>query len=150
MPSRRISILREDSGFTILEIAVTLAIFMFVASIGLFASMDFYRGYSFNTSVSTAISLLERARSRSMDNIGGASSGLHIVSTGYTLFRGTAYGVPNHNYDEFTPLDKGITVSGLTDIIFSQLSGRPNATVTIILSNGVKSKTISINREGGI
>lgn len=126
-----------DKGFTLIEILVSLGIFTFLASLGLFISMDFYRSYSFRSQSSSLVSTLERARSQAMANINAAPHEVKIATSSYML-----------DSQAFS-LD-GITPSGLNDIVFTQLSGESNASGSIRLTDGVHTATISLNYEGRI
>lgn len=132
------------------ELLVSMGIFTFLASLGLFVSMDFYHGYAFRSQASVFISAIQRARSRSMDNINAAPHGLHLTTTGYTLFQGPSYAGRNTDYDEDFVWEGGVTATGPDDIIFTQLTGGSNTDDAVILTDDVRTATISLNYEGRI
>jgi hypothetical protein len=126
-----------------------MGIFTFLASLGLFISMDFYRSYSFRTQSASLVSTLKRARSQAMGNINGTPHGVKIATTSYTLFQGASYGV-DPSYDQTFALDGGVTRAGLGEVVFTQLTGESNASGSIQLTEGIHTATISLNYEGRI
>ena len=53
-------------------------------------------------------------------------------------------------YDEIIYISPMITKSGLQEVVFEQLTGKPSAVGNIVLSNQTRSITISIENEGKI
>lgn len=139
------------SGLTLIEILVVIGIIILLFSLGLFFSMDSFRGYSFHAEEDKLVTILQRARSKSLANIDQASHGVHIdvVGSAYVLFEGTVYN-PVDPKNEPTPIEGPVTLSGLTDVLFDQLSGASNTPGTITISGGGKSATVIINNEGRI
>lgn len=137
-------------GFTIIEVIIAIAIITILGSIGLWVSMDAYRGYSYRSERNNFISALEKARIASMVNINEAKHGVHVdtIAKTYTIFQGNIYNAAD-------PLNQVITASGpvifsgTTDVVFDQLSGMTTAG-TITISDGIRSTVISLNNEGQI
>ena len=140
---------RTNSGFSLIEIMMVIAIFVFVASFGLLASMDMYRGYTYRYERNAISSVLQKARGRAIANINQSNYGVHLDSSGYTLFQGSVYN-PADSHNENFPMGKTITLSGLSDVVFQQLGGEPVTPGSITLNDGVSMSTITINSEGGI
>jgi prepilin-type N-terminal cleavage/methylation domain-containing protein len=152
-------ILRAKSGFTLVEVLVVMGMVALVASLGLFVSMDSYRSSNFRGERSALINDLYKARSQALNNVclgtcgGGAPHGVHFESGKYTIFQGESFLLRNPLFDEVTNTDNDISISGPTDIIFSQLAGNvtvtPTGTWNILLTdNGTNLSTISLNSEG--
>ncbi len=136
-------------GFTLIEILVVSAIFTMLAGVGFFVSLDSLRGYAFRSEWQTTVRLLQKARGQAMSNLYHLPHGVHIENGLYTLFRGASYSTSDFRNEE-TVIHPGVIVSGLSQVIFSELSGDANVTGTIVLTDGLRSKTITINHEGGI
>ena len=134
-------------GFTMIEIMVVLGIFGFIASSGLIIGMDAYQNYLLDSERDTIVSLLERARNNSMNNIDQKEHRIHFTASGYVILpSGEVVGrSPGITATEF-PLDAN--PDDFT-IIFEQLSGS-TPIFQIDVSNGTKTKIISINSEGRI
>jgi len=144
-------------GFTLLEILIVIAIVSAVAVLGLFISMDVYRGFIHRSERDTIVSLLERARSHAMANIGEAPWGFCAVSGSYVIFSGTTYSASTVETSIATSsasVVTGVPVCGPDPsgaIIFAQLSGKPVAAVTpITVQQTGGTATIIINDQGTI
>jgi len=147
---------KSGAGFTLIEIIVVMGLLTAIAGLASFASFDTWHGYTFRGERNLLISILQEARSQSVNNIclgtgcdDGRPHGVHIENDKYIIFQGSAY-------DPADPLNQNIDASnsinhaGLTDVVFSQLSGSASPSGDIILSDSQRSATISINSEGRI
>lgn len=152
-----ISIHKVRQGFTLIEVIVVLGIFAILAALGLFLSMDFYRGYSFRSEQKILVSILEKARSQALSNINQARHGVYIEPGKYTIFEGNAWAGPNPSLDEEIKASSSVTISASPplplEVVFEQLSGDEvglGGDKTITLMFGSQSLTITINNEGRI
>ena len=149
---------KNEKGFTLIEVLVVIGILAVIATLGLFVSMDFFRSRSSHSEQETIVSLLQNARSQSMNNINQARHGVHFDVTAspleYTLFEcgsgcsayagGTSYLNIKASYGV-----KITTPASSFDIIFNQLRGDTSAQATTI-NDGVRDYTVSVNSEGRI
>ena|SRR5260221_110150 len=150
------SILRQsrNSGFTIIEIIITIAILIIILSFGLFISFDFYKNYSFRSERNIIISVLQKARDQSLNNIDQTSHGVHFEANPnlkYTIFEGSSYDQDNQN-NLVVNASYGISITSLIlpfDVIFDQLSGVSSDEI-ITIYDGFKSYNITVNSEGKI
>ncbi len=141
----------KSAGFTIIELLVVMGILGMLASLGLLVSLDFYRSYAFNSERDTVIVLLQKARSQSLANINQLPHGVHFEPSGYTLFQGAVYKAGDVTNTVF-PADSHIANTGITNIIFEQLSGNIISGVgTLTLDDNSHRQTqISINSLGRV
>ena len=137
-------------GFTIIEFLISVAIIFSIGALGLFISLDFYKSSSLDSERQTAISLLQKVRNLSMTNTDEAKHGIYFDADKYTIFQGENYSSRNPIYDEIIYISPMITKSGLQEVVFEQLTGKPSAVGNIVLSNQTRSITISIENEGKI
>jgi len=135
-----------------IEILVVIALITAIASVGIIAGIDSYQRFLFRSNVDTAVSLLQKARSSAIHNIGETNHGVYFCDPAkFVLFRGATYDVTSpSNF----PVDKSgaVTITSCpapSEIVFDQLSGN-TVDANIVLTDGVRSTTIEINHEGGI
>ena len=151
--------MKRDRGLSLIEIVVVIGLLTAIAGLSMLVSIDTYRSYLFRGERDKVVQALQKARSRAIHNIcfgagcsNGRPHGVNIDSSTGTVtnFQGTSVSeLPSVN-DPFS-LNDGITISGLSDVVFSQLSGdaAPEGNITITDEVGHIS-VISINSEGQI
>lgn len=148
----------KDAGFTLIEIIVVMSLLAVIGALTAFANFDVWRGYTFRGESDLLISLLQKARSQSVNNICLGSScvegqphGVKILPDKYIIFQGTVYNPSDPLNEEFDASDT-VSHSGMSEVVFSQLSGDVSLAGDIILNeiDGFRSETISINNEGRI
>lgn len=136
-----------------IEVIVVIAIVAILASFGLWVGLDAYRGYSYYSQRDSFISALQKARLESMVNLNEAKHGMYVETDRYTIFQGSSYGSRISAFDRVMVPGGGITISGNpaipAEVIFEQLSGAATDQ-TLTFSDGIKTKTISINNGGQI
>lgn len=139
-----------ENGFTLIEIIIVVAIIGIVLSFGITIDLNKLKGDTFQFEVATIVSILERARSQAMSNLGDSNHGFCYMEPNYILFTGNTCTVTN---SEIIQANTDIASSALTtfptEIIFERLSGRTNNT-EILVSHGLQETNIKINNEGAI
>ena len=133
-----------------------MGIFSSIAGVALLVSMNSYRGTTFNNDRNLLVATLAHARAQAINNIclgsgcaDGKKHGVHIQSDAYIAFQGTTYNpadATNARFDSSTLISK----SGLTDIIFSQLSATTTTIGDIVLSLNERISTTTIGSNGTI
>src|SRR5439155_93802 len=68
----------SENGFTLIEIMIAVGILAIIATLGLFVSFDFYKGYAFRSEKSIVVSTLQKARDESLSNINQTRHGVHF------------------------------------------------------------------------
>ena len=141
---------RINLGFTLIEILLALSIIAALSVVGLIAGLDSYQRYLFRSDLEKAVSLLQKARSAAMNNIGEKSHGVYFQDpAAFVLFRGTSYAARNSSFDLLVEKSKTVAASGLAEAVFTRLSGTTTGG-NITLSDGIRNINITINNEGGI
>ena len=158
----------DNRGMTLVEIIVAISILAIVASLGLFVSIDFAKSYNFRSEKNTIVSLLQRARGESINNINQSRHGVHLEGDPlkYTIFECppsppalpcTSY---VSNYNDLM-ISSSYKISVITppspslpfDVIFDQLNGNCvscSSPITIQVKDASKTYDISVNNEGRI
>lgn len=148
----------STKGFTIAEIIVAVAIMTLVTSVGVVTFVSSKNSANLNYYTDRIISSLEQARSNSASGKGGSSYGIKFATSTltYTLFTGSTYSSSDVN-NVVTQIGTGYTLStnltaSSTTIVFSRLTGAPNATgtVTLLQQATSKSKVITVGSQGNI
>ncbi len=142
---------KRNSGLTLIEILVVIgvigAIFVFAAVI----DIGSITRESVISEQANLIALLGKARSRAMNNIEHSPHGVHIGADEYVLFQGNTFNSAD-TANESIERNPNITIDtssiSTTDIVFNQLRGDAEDTGSLTLSDGVRSKTITIRQEG--
>lgn len=136
-------------GFTLIEMLIVIGIMAIIASAGIPVVLNLYRDYRMNSEVRLLSSVLERARDKAMNNFNGSAHGVFIGSDNYVIFEGDDYETRNTSQDLIVPRAGAIAISGASELVFEQLSGRTSST-TLILNDGINQNFIYINEEGKI
>lgn len=140
-----------------IEILISIGLLAIIAALGLFISFDFYRSYAFRSERSTIVSVLQKARSQSLNNIDQVRHGAHFVSGQYIIFecptstpQCTGWTASSSDNPISAAYSISITNPALPlDIIFDQLSAISSDRI-ITVSDGVKSYNIAVNSQGQI
>ena len=163
IPSSQIK--NSASGFTLIEVIMVMGLMAVVAGLTAFFSLDDYRAYAFRGERDLIVNVLTKARGQAMSNVclgspctEGKAHGVRVdeANKRYIIFQETTY-TEGAATNEIISSEQAITASCasspcLTDIVFSQLSGRPvPASWAVTLSDNYgHSSVISINSEGRI
>lgn len=146
---------RSPTGFTLVEIIVVIGIFSLLVVLGLFMSFETLRGTLYRSEEATIVSLLEKARSRAMNNINESAWGMCYIEPDYVIIKGVvcddAYVLDRVAANPAVVAASSFISKTYPFVVFSQLSGIPVGTPQpIIVIQDARSSTISVNNEGTI
>jgi len=141
--------LRYSSGFTLVEIMVTVAIVTIMLSIAAFANVNLFTREIARSEESTLVAVLQKARSRAMNNINASKHGVRIVdgSDYYVIYRELPY-VDEKSTNEKVWREKKVGVTGLSDVVFDQLSGETTAGTITLVDTAGRTENIIISSNG--
>jgi len=156
--------LSEVEGFTLIEVVISIAVLAVILVLGLFVSFDFYKSYAFNSEKNIIVSVLQKARNQSLDNINQTRHGVHFSNPlEYIIFecksgnpQCTDYATGADTSKNFPPVVHmyGVSIPNTPfDVIFDQLSGdcvSSNCPLPINVNANGKTQTVSVNSEGQI
>jgi len=136
-------------GFTLVEIIVIIALITIVFSVGAFANVNLFTRQISISEESTLVGVLQKARSRAMNNIDASPHGVYVKNGEmcYILFEGNSYTPgpsdfcdPVGNSQFIQREDKvEVNMGGIEEfeIVFKQLSGNTEDDGTISLLDTV-------------
>ena len=133
-----------------IEILVVIGILTVVFGFVLGTGFNFYSGQALISERDSMVSVLRTARSQALNNTDESNHGIYIGADQYILFEGGSYAARNQDFDSNFPRSKGLTISGLTEIVFNSPQGDSTASGTITISNSLGTAKITLNNEGGI
>ena len=157
---------RDKQGMTLVEIIIAISILALVASLGLFLNLDFAKSYNFRSEKNTIVSLLQRARGESLNNINQSRHGVHFQDSPmkYIIFEcpPTPPASPCTSYVSSSNdliISSSYNISIMSppspslpfDIVFEQLNGNCvncSSPITIQVNDASKSYNISVISEG--
>lgn len=131
-------------GFTLVELLLILGILaLLFGVIGSIAS-NTYPKNTLRSEVDVVLQTIRHAQALTLARKQDSVWGVHLTSSNLTLFAGTTYGTRNTLYDQTHSVPSGITLSGLTDIVFEALKGTTTNTGTITLMADATSQIINL------
>lgn len=132
-------------GFTLIEVLITLAIVIAIGTVS-YVNLIGRKSTANLTATTTQIGdLLRQAQSDSMTDAQGAEWGVHLDGTTSTMEYFSLFSSPNGTYASGTLSSKyslppgicyatsTVAVGSSTNIVFTAISGIPNASTTVIL-----------------
>ena len=137
-------------GFTLIELVIVMAILLILfAVVGTISSGMLPRN---QLSIEGGLiqETLRRAQALTIAGKQDELWGVHFTSSTMTLFGGTSYAMRDIDYDELHSFPAGLTLGGLTDIVFSAPLGETSNTGDVSLTSNSTSEivTISVNASG--
>lgn len=136
-------------GFTLIEIAMAMAILVLIFALSAPVVFNFYLDYQLSSEEKILTALLAYTRNLAMSNINQSDHGLYLDVADFIVFQGSSYTLRDSSQDKKFPRSDGVNISGLTELTFGALSGRV-ASSTFVLDDSRKTKYIYLNEEGRI
>lgn len=137
-------------GLSSVEVLLVILGIVILFALILPLGLDFYKDQQLQTHTQGILQSLRRAQLKAISIESDSNFGVYIIDDNYTLFQGSSFAARNALYDEIFDLPQAITVSGLSEIVFSKFEGKPNVAGDIIVNSDGQSRTININGVGRI
>jgi prepilin-type N-terminal cleavage/methylation domain-containing protein len=143
------------TGFTIVELLVVMAIISIIAGLTFFGFTNYAHYQRYDQSVGSTKATIIDARVRARSSETGNGQGIKVLSDSIVVFQGSSYSAiaPTNRTTDITGavLTPSFS-SGTNEIIFSNLTGLPTATGTILIESTEfdASTTIEITAAGVI
>lgn len=144
------------TGFSLIEIIISVALLALVASAGWFSFSSYAARRDLESGAARVAALLSEARSKTLAGEGGSAYGVHFEQDRAVLFRAPTYQAGSaDNRTEILPSRVSISAVAFSgnEVVFKRLTGAANAAGSIVLSvRGTPSvsRTISVNTLGTV
>ncbi len=136
-------------GFTLIEILLSVALIAMLAGLSLPLYASFQNRNQLDLNTTAVVEMLRRAQLYSRSVNGDSQWGVNIQAGAVTLFKGSSFASRDTSYDEALSLSE--STSGLSEIVYSKLSGTPNTTGNIVLTSvNNETRTVAINAKGTV
>lgn len=136
------------NGFTLIEFLIVIALITILGTLSTGFYSRFYNQNAVSTVTDEITQELRKAQVYAMMGKQNGNWGVHNNTSSIILFQGSTFATRNTAFDESSPVNTNISITGLTDIIFSRMTGTPSAIPAITIANGNNIRTITINNQG--
>lgn len=140
------------SGFTLLELLLSVALITVLAGLSLPVASRFQILTDADVAATTIAQSLRRAQALARSGDGDTTWGVSVDDSDnnkIVMFRGASYAARDTGYDEEFDLPASITPTGVSEVVFAKLTGDPDTTGTTTLTTATNQvRTITINAVG--
>ena len=141
--------LRNNKGFTLIELVITIAIISILAGLSIPVYLNFQTRNDLSISAHSLSHIYRRAQKMSQGVVGDETWGVDVASGQITLFKGISYVARDTGFDEPIVIPGNTVVTGLSEVVFDKLTGDPQQTgITTLTSVNGEVETVQINSKG--
>ena len=139
----------QYKGFTLFELLLSISIIAVIAGGILALDIPAQQRNDLDTTRDAIVQSLYSAQMRARGVDGDSAWGVSLQNNTITLFKGSSYATRDTTRDETTEIPGTLVATGLSEIVFTKLSGNPTPTGTITLTSKTNEmRTLSINTMG--
>ena len=138
----------DRRGLTVLEVLLTLGILGVVTMVGTPIYLGLKNRHEVNTAATILAQTLRRAQMLSQAMDGDTSWGVAIQAGKIILFQGNSYAQRQPAEDEEYLIASGLVVGGLSEVVFTKLTGQTLTTGQISFQGDNYQRLITINDQG--
>lgn len=139
-------------AFTLIELLLVIAGIAALGALTAPIGVRFLQGQILDETANGILETLRRSQNSAIYQKNDSAFGVAFFPGNYVLFQGNSYASRAASADEIFELGGNTSVSGITEVVFSKLTGLPSVSgiLTINLSSISDSRNISISPEGKI
>jgi len=140
-----------SKGFSLIEVLLSIVLIGILAGVSVPAYYTLFYRNDLNVAKNQIVQSLRRASTLSSASDGDTTWGVKIESGNIIIFKGINYAVRDTTYDEAYQISSSIDITGLTEVVFSKMTGFSQSTgiITLTSANG-ETKTIAINEKSRV
>lgn len=136
-------------GFTLPEVLLSITLLSIIGGMTIPMYRTFMVRNDLDISVMTIAQNLRRAQALSESGDGDTTWGVRVGVGSILIYKGASYISRDSSFDENTSIPTTIIPTGINEVVFSKMTGMPNATGTFILtSQNNETRTVTINEKG--
>lgn len=143
-------------GFSLIEMIIVFGIVALIAQISISTFVNVSNNQSLEKDVNYAVSMIERARTQTINAKNNSQFGIKFASSTITLFQGTTYNANSASNTVFALSSKveiaAINLTGgVSQATFEFITGKSNATGTVkfrLKQDANSSSTIMLHKTG--
>jgi GxxExxY protein len=137
-------------GFTIIELLIVIAIVAIIGGTTIPLGANFLVRSHVENKTNELVSSLRTAQLNTISGKEDSQWGVNITSTQIILFAGASYAARDSTFDQIFSIPGSVTIT-TDEIIFSKLTGDPDATASLTVSaGGAGNSTVSVNEVGTV
>ena len=141
----------NNKGFTLIEALLSITILVIIAGLSIPVAQRFYTRNNLDVATHSLVQTIRKTQSFAMGSNGDSKWGIRFSNPTITVFKGENFAGREQEFDENYDMPNTVRVSGIEELVFDKMSGLPNTTQDIILTNSDgETKTISTNSKGFI
>jgi len=135
-------------GFTLIEIILVISITVIIAAVSIPVIVRFVGVQHLDDTRSTIVASLRQAHNQAVFQKNDSAFGVRFLSGSFVIFQGSSYASRTTSEDIVVTIPSSITVSGISEVVFTKRTGVPSTTGTIFIHLGSSSLSLSINQSG--
>lgn len=141
--------LAHESGFTLVELLLSIAIITILTGVSLPVYESFVRRNDLDLTTQSIAFMLRRAETYARAVNRDSVWSVEMQASTVTLFQGTVFASRNTAYDETLSVPGSVTLGGLAEVQFAKVTAIPNTTGSITLASTTNdTRTITVNAKG--
>lgn len=141
---------KQQGGFSLLEILIVAGIVALVISISDSVYSNFRSHNNLELATYSVVEGARHAQENSVKVKEDSSWGVEILSDQIVVFKGNSYGSRDSSFDLALMFPRGVTATGLSEIVFEKVTGVTGDTGTTTLTGTDSTREIYINEKGTI
>ena len=135
-------------GFTLIEIIVVMGLFSVISFMTIPTSINQYKRYVAKESALNIMHFLRISQNNAKVRLFGMPSGFKILPDSFVVFSGESYVSRFLDVDEVYALPGSVSVEGMQEVIFDEITGIPSTSGIIEVISGGYSYDIYISDNG--